>query len=171
MTTLTLSLHHRCTHGPRGACHHCCPPGGPDAVEAKQACLHGPREVCVNCMKSKSSGEEIEWLCTHPPDQMCINCGGAAKGEKVELSMLCLHGPSGFCVNCLPDDEVGLNLDRKHMTYQEYIDKQKARCEHNFNAKCNNCIPPSDVSYKIKPGCTKHKPWPLGLCSECQSIT
>jgi nuclear protein localization family protein 4 len=33
------------------------------------------------------------------------------------------------------------------------------------------CVPPSEVSYVIKPGCTRHKPYPLGLCSDCQPPT
>ena len=25
-----------------------------------------------------------------------------------------------------------------------------------------------DLSYKVKPGCTDHAPWPHGICTKCQ---
>lgn len=172
MTTTSTSTTKRtltrdCNHGTRGACRHCCPVGGVGEEEEEVIrCLHGPNTVCPRCMKTESSGEAIEWLCAHPPDQMCINCGGAEKGEKVELEMLCLHGPSGNCLNCMLDDDLVDN--RAHISFEEYLSNSRARCEHNFEAKCPNCTPPSEISYKIKPYCTKHKPWPKGLCNECQ---
>lgn len=74
--------------------------------------------------------------------------------------MLCQHGPDSKCLNCLPSAS---KVDkRKHLAYEEFLENRRARCEHSFNATCANCLPPSEVSYKLKPNCTKHKPWPHG---------
>lgn len=135
-------------------------------------------------------GETLEWLCTHPAHQMCTNCAPMRKGDKVELEMLCQHGPEGRCTNCLPPDSLVCAAlvhwtspscsplanaartrvrsrppqidDRKHLSYEEFINKKKARCEHAFSAVCVNCMPPADISYKIRPGCTSHRPYPHG---------
>jgi nuclear protein localization family protein 4 len=108
---------------------------------------------------------DLEWLCRHRPDQMCVNCAPLRKGEKVELEMLCLHGPEGRCTNCLPPDSTV--DDRKFITYDEWMERRRAKCEHSFSATCVNCVTPSQQSFKMKPNCTKHLPWPKGLCSEC----
>ena len=79
---------------------------------------------------------------------------------QVKLDMLCQHGPDSKCLNCLPSAS---KVDkRKHLAYEEFLENRRARCEHSFNATCANCLPPSEVSYKLKPNCTKHKPWPHG---------
>lgn len=54
------------------------------------------------------------------------------------------------------------------MSFEEFINQKKALCQHLPSAKCPNCIPPSEMNYKLKPFCPKHKPWPRGLCNECQ---
>jgi len=117
-----------------------------------------------------SSGTDIEWLCQHRPEAMCVNCAPLRKpGEKEHLEMLCLHGPGGQCVNCLPPDTTV--DDRKFVTYDEFIEKRKAKCEHAFSAMCVNCMPPSQVRYALKMDCGRHKPWPGGLCTDCQPPT
>jgi nuclear protein localization family protein 4 len=100
---------------------------------------------------------------------MCLNCGGVAKGQKVELQMLCLHGPSGRCTNCMVTDG-GEVEGLKHVSFQEFLRVRRVGCEasHAASTVCPNCMPPSEISYKLRPGCNKHKPWPLGLCNECQ---
>ena len=111
---------------------------------------------------------DIPWLCQHRPDAMCVNCAPLRKKGEAEapLEMLCLHGPDARCINCLPAaSTVG---DRKFVTYDEWIEKQRSKCEHAFSAVCVNCMPPSDVVYCLKPNCPRHKPWPGGLCSDCQ---
>ena len=118
----------------------------------------------VVCMQDE--GQEGAWLCDHPEWQVCLNCCGAEKGEKVELEMLCQHGPDARCTNCLVEDS---QIEgRKHQTFGEFMAKSRDKCEHAFSAVCNNCMPPSKISYKMKDSCDKHKPWPLGLCNECQ---
>lgn len=89
------------------------------------------------------------------------------KDEKVELEMLCLHGENAVCTNCLPPPPV---TNAKHMSYNQYINEEKLLCQHPHDGKhiCVHCIPPLDISYKIKPGCNRHKPWPEGLCSDCK---
>jgi len=86
----------------------------------------------------------------------------------VDLEMLCLHGPEGRCTNCLPRDAID---KRAFVTYLEWRERSLTRCEHAFAAQCVNCMPPSDVSYRLKPGCGRHRPWPGGLCSDCAPPT
>jgi nuclear protein localization family protein 4 len=130
----------------------------------KFASRHLEKAAATAAESGPLSGD-LEWLCSHRPDQMCINCAPLKKGDRVDLEMLCQHGPSGRCTNCLPLD-AGL-AGRKFMPYKEWDAARRARCEHAFSAVCVNCTPPSAVSYKFKPGCGKHRPWPGGLCSEC----
>eukprot|EP00753_Platysulcus_tardus_P007948 PLAT15538.9.p1 GENE.PLAT15538.9~~PLAT15538.9.p1 ORF type:complete len:566 (+),score=210.95 PLAT15538.9:88-1698(+) len=137
---------------------------------ARPRCRHGPRGSCLHCIGDSKSEESDAmagaWRCHHRPDQMCLNCGGAAKGEKVELAMLCRHGPDARCTNCMPDDEVVEK--RKHVTFEEFLAKRRERCEHSFSAVCINCMPPAEIRYTVKMDCRKHRPWPAGLCNECQ---
>jgi len=114
----------------------------------------------------KSDAMAGAWLCNHPEWQVCLNCAGAEKGQVVELEMLCQHGPDARCTNCIPDEEKVEG--RKHLTFGEFMKKKRDRCEHAFNAVCINCMPPSEICYKMKEKCDKHKPWPLGLCNDCQ---
>jgi nuclear protein localization family protein 4 len=108
---------------------------------------------------------DLEWLCRHRRDQMCVNCAPLAAGDRVDLEMLCLHGPEGRCINCLPPDSTV--DDRKFITYDEWMERRRAKCEHAFSAVCVNCLPPSAVSYRLKANCAKHRPYPAGLCSDC----
>lgn len=135
-----------------------------DVVKSGPLNKAGGRHVEKSSAPDSLTGD-LEWLCRHRPDQMCVNCAPLKKGEKVDLEMLCQHGPEGRCVNCLaPDSTVD---DRKFVTYDEWIEKRKAKCEHAFNATCVNCVSPSQVSHKMKSNCAKHRPWPAGLCSDC----
>ncbi len=36
------------------------------------------------------------------------------------------------------------------------------------SATCMYCLPPSEVSYAMKPFCPRHKPYPAGLCTDCR---
>jgi len=156
----------RCAHGPKGACQHCDPVTQSDINALKAGPLNkaGGRHAERSTKMDELSGD-LEWLCRHRPDAMCINCAPLKKGEKVELEMLCLHGPEGRCINCLPPDSTV--DDRKFLTFDEWLEKRRAKCEHSFSATCVNCVSPSQISYKLKPNCPKHRPWPDGLCSDC----
>lgn len=135
------------------------------ASKDKKRCNHGPGGKCIYCTKSK--GEDIEWLCNHPPDQMCSNCMPIEKDEKVELEMLCLHGDNAVCTNCLPPPPIS---NAPHISYQQYINDEISLCQHPHDGKniCVHCIPPEEINYKIKQGCTRHPPYPNGLCSACE---
>jgi nuclear protein localization family protein 4 len=113
---------------------------------------------------------ELEWLCRHRDDQMCVNCAPLIPGEKAaKMEMLCRHGPKGQCVNCLPPDSAVDN--RKFQSYQEWLDKRKARCEHSFAATCVNCAAPPEPVYRLKLNCGRHRPWPAGSCLHCKPAT
>jgi nuclear protein localization protein 4 homolog len=168
----------RCQHGDKGACQHCSGATEADMEAHKKTTLlnkaggrHAERSAAsLADASSASSGTDIEWLCQHRPEAMCVNCAPLRKpGEKEHLEMLCLHGPGGQCVNCLPPDTTV--DDRKFVTYDEFIEKRKAKCEHAFSAMCVNCMPPSQVRYALKQDCSRHKPWPGGLCTDCQPPT
>lgn len=164
----------RCAHGPHGACQYCA--GATD--EELRAAKAGPlnktdvaRHAAVSAAAA-AGGEmtgDIEWLCRHRPDQMCVNCAPLHKGEEVKLEMLCNHAPGARCINCLPPDT--LVSGRKYLTYDEFRERARDKCSHSFAATCVNCAPPSDVSYKLKLGCARHKPWPGGICLECAPAT
>lgn len=49
--------------------------------------------------------------------------------------------------------------------------KLKCKDLHPPEAKCHNCLPPSQVLYKLKPGCKEHAPFPAGLCTKCMPPT
>eukprot|EP01029_Cantina_marsupialis_P027591 TRINITY_DN773066_c0_g1_i1.p1 TRINITY_DN773066_c0_g1~~TRINITY_DN773066_c0_g1_i1.p1 ORF type:complete len:555 (-),score=135.14 TRINITY_DN773066_c0_g1_i1:184-1848(-) len=130
-------------------------------------CTHGPNGRCLHCLppsEETKNGDNLEWMCNHPDDKMCLNCMPLKKGDKVELEMLCQHGPEGRCINCLPPDVI---KNKKHMSFEEYLAEKRAKCNHSEGTVCVNCTPPSMVSYRIKPDCGKHKPWPEALCNQC----
>lgn len=165
----TRKLTSRCAHGPRGACPHCVPVTDEDVEKKKneplnKAARFNPRHAERSSAPTELDGE-MEWLCQHRPDAMCINCAPLKKGEKVKLEMLCLHGPGGRCINCLPPDTKVEN--RKYITYGEWVEQSRAKCEHSFKATCVNCAPPGTQSHTVKLDCKKHRPWPHGLCSDC----
>jgi hypothetical protein len=167
-------LTERCTHGPHGACQYCAG-ATDDEIRALKNNTINKTTVERHVAKSEATAAtgdvkgDVEWLCRHRPDQMCVNCAPIASGEKVELPMLCQHGPEGKCVNCLtPDTTVD---GRKFVTYDEWLESARAKCSHSFSATCVNCAPPSDVRYKLKEGCQRHKPWPGGICLEWYAPT
>ena len=175
VTSPKRQLTSRCQHGDKGACQHCSGATEADMEAHKKTTLlnkaggrHAERSAAS--LADATSGTDIEWLCQHRPEAMCVNCAPLRKpGEKEHLEMLCLHGPGGQCVNCLPPDTT---VDaRKFVTYDEFIEKRKAKCEHAFSSMCVNCMPPSQVRYALKQDCPRHKPWPGGLCTDCQPPT
>ena len=43
----------------------------------------------------------------------------------------------------------------------------KCKDLHPSDARCHNCLPPTQISYKLKKDCKNHAPFPLGLCTKC----
>lgn len=125
--------------------------------------------------QEQKAKEEFIQKCAHGPGVRCINCFANEKKEdkkedskKAEdMTWLCRHGPEAKCVNCLKDKFVeGI----KHESFDHYMSQRMAKCQHSYEARCANCLPPAEMSYKQKP-CTKHPPWPAGICNGCMPAT
>ena len=78
----------------------------------------------------------------------------------------CKHGENVKCTNCMDSK---LIQDIKHVSFDEYLNTSKQKCKgtHEPTNKCNNCMPPLEVSYKMKPNCNLHAPYPKGMCVKC----
>ncbi|CAH1793939.1 unnamed protein product [Owenia fusiformis] len=91
---------------------------------------------------------------------------GRIQREKNE--QLCHHGAQGKCLHCVPlepYDEQYLNSADppiKFLSFHSYIRKLCGGADKGKFAMLEN------ISCKIKQGCTKHPPWPKGICSKCQ---
>lgn len=103
--------------------------------------------------------------CNHPPTSKCLHCMEAPQ-YKGNIKFNCTHGPNGKCPNCITKD---LIEDVKHLSFDEYLAKRKAKCKgtHDGNSKCNNCIPPLENNYKFNRNCKNHAPYPEGMCVKC----
>lgn len=151
-----------------------------DTKSSSLKCNHGINEVCINCIdkkkkeipeKKKSVLEEIREKngltakCTHKPGQKCLHCMKAPE-YKGELKYTCQHGEGGKCPNCVGKEFIG---DAKHKSFDQYINERKEKCKgtHELTSICINCMPPSQVEYKMKPNCPNHPPYPDGVCNKC----
>ncbi len=80
------------------------------------------------------------------------NCMHTSKSQK------CL-----YCSPLEPFDQAYLQKEGiKFMSFHSYLRKLSSGIDKGKYAALE------DVSCKIKSGCTKHKPWPAGICSKCQ---
>ncbi|KAL4707550.1 hypothetical protein ACJJTC_000302 [Scirpophaga incertulas] len=75
---------------------------------------------------------------------------------------LCRHNSNGCCVHCSPlepwDENYLKEHNIKHISFHSY---QRKMTSGKFVAL-------EEMSFKIKPGCRDHPPWPRGVCSACQ---
>ncbi len=156
-------------------------------------CAHSDRETCINCIgkkkeavwdnkggvsnknnntESKPSMQEqllaksgLTSKCNHKPGQKCLHCM-ETPSYKGELKFNCQHGIGGKCPNCVDKEFI---QDVKHKSFDRYLDEKKEKCKgiHEPSSKCNNCIPPQELVFKIKPGCPNHPPYPEGMCNKC----
>jgi len=103
--------------------------------------------------------------CTHAPGQKCLNCM-TTPAYKGELKYNCQHGEGGKCANCVGKEYI---QDVKHKSFDQYLNERKEKCKgiHEPSSKCNNCLPPQELVYKLKPNCPNHPPYPNGLCNKC----
>jgi nuclear protein localization protein 4 homolog len=78
----------------------------------------------------------------------------------------CQHGEGGKCPNCVGAEFI---QDVKHKSFDQYLNERKEKCKgiHEPSSKCNNCIPPQEMSFKLKPNCGNHPPYPDCLCNKC----
>jgi nuclear protein localization family protein 4 len=143
----------------------------------KPKCSHSEMETCINCIDQKSKTKEktvIEKLnekegltskCVHAPGQKCLHCM-STPSYKGELKFTCQHGPNGKCPNCVGKEFI---TEVKHKSFEQYLSDNREKCKgiHEKTGKCNNCLPPSEVVYKMNPNCTFHPPYPEGMCNKC----
>lgn len=125
----------------------------PDAQYLRN-CAHGPGQRCINCLVREEAKRKEESKETEP--------------AKEDLSWMCTHPKGVTCIKCLKDNFVA---GIKHVSFEHYMANRKAKCEHPPEATCIACLPPAEFSYKLKPGCLKHKPYPLGVCNSCMPQT
>ena len=85
---------------------------------------------------------------------------------KGELKYNCQHGEGGKCPNCVGKEFI---QDVKHKSFDQYLSERKEKCKgiHEPTSKCNNCIPPQELVFKLTPNCPYHPPYPEGLCNKC----
>lgn len=103
--------------------------------------------------------------CNHPSTSKCLHCM-QTPNYKGNIKYNCNHGENAKCPNCLGKDQIE---DIKHISFDEYMNAKMQKCKgmHEPQNKCNNCMPPLELSYKMKKGCTFHPPFPLGMCVKC----
>lgn len=79
------------------------------------------------------------------------------------MKMLCNHGANAYCTNCMPyvPDKA------KHQSFENYMNERKKNCKHAEGLKCPNCTLPPLPKYCVNYNCSKHPPFPRGLCTSC----
>lgn len=147
--------------------------------ESKPKCSHSEREICINCVDSKKKVKEekksvneellakqgLTSKCAHGPGQKCLHCM-QTPSYKGELKYNCQHGEGGKCPNCVGQEFI---QNTKHVSFDQYLNDSKEKCKgiHEPTSKCNNCIPPQEIVFKLKQGCPNHPPYPEGMCNKC----
>lgn len=103
--------------------------------------------------------------CNHSETSKCLHCM-ETPNYKGNIKFNCNHGLNAKCPNCLSK---GLVDDVKHISFDEFLSASKQKCKgiHDPLSKCNNCMPPLEVSYKMKKNCSFHPPYPQGMCVKC----
>ena len=80
----------------------------------------------------------------------------------------CMHGPNGKCTYCLDSN---LIQNTKHISFDAYLNKSKQNCKHPVEAKCNNCMPPSELNFKRSLTCPNHIAFKQSMCAKCMPDT
>lgn len=96
-------------------------------------------------------------------DEILSNQSGLIQPENPS----CGHRGRERCINCLPLQPFDANYlakqKIKHMSFHAYLRKLTQGIHRGKYAPLEN------VNCSIKPGCRNHKPWPEGICSQCQA--
>jgi nuclear protein localization family protein 4 len=155
---------------------------GKKVENTKPKCSHSERETCINCIDYKKEKKQVKTedtkseldkqkekygltaKCSHSIGQKCLHC--MIPAEVKELKYNCQHGEGGKCPNCIGKEFIA---DAKHKSFDQYLNERKEKCKgiHEPTSKCNNCIPPAELDFKMKPNCGNHLPYPEGLCNKC----
>jgi nuclear protein localization family protein 4 len=143
--------------------------------EFVKKCAHSDSETCLNCITAKTndisekpSESEKAGLtsnCIHKIGQKCIHCM-ETPNYKAGIKYNCQHDENGKCPNCVGKEFIS---DVKHKSFEQYLNEKKEICKgtHESSSFCNNCLPPQEIVYKLKPNCPFHMPYPQGLCIKC----
>lgn len=125
--------------------------------------------------KQNKENRELTDKCTHNVGQKCIHCmpqiipGGKHKKDNIlaKIKFNCRHGEGGKCPNCVDE---GYISNAKHKSFENFLREKMEKCKgiHESTSKCENCLPPAELVYKMKQGCPNHLPYPKGLCNQCQ---
>eukprot|EP01117_Protostelium_nocturnum_P005837 TRINITY_DN2106_c0_g1_i2.p1 TRINITY_DN2106_c0_g1~~TRINITY_DN2106_c0_g1_i2.p1 ORF type:complete len:613 (+),score=247.84 TRINITY_DN2106_c0_g1_i2:245-1840(+) len=91
--------------------------------------------------------------------------------ERKKEDRYCKHGPNGKCLFCMPiapwsilEHDPWKSDGVKFLPFHSYIRKMQ---QATPNANKQESKPVFMPSYKVKE-CSKHAPWPEGICSLCQ---
>jgi hypothetical protein len=167
----------KCSHSDRETCINCIDKkkNNEDSIFKKQdsSSLVSPngQKIDNKIIEEKKSMTDILLAksgltknCLHGPGQKCLHCMQTV--TKGPLIYNCQHGSNGKCPNCV---NKGYIQSAKHKSFDQYLNENKEKCKgiHEKDAKCNNCLPPAEIVYKMKPDCPYHAPYPEGLCSKC----
>lgn len=155
------------------------PVNSQNTSNAKPRCNHSEKETCINCIDYKKKGKVEEkstmeklveksgltLKCSHGVGQKCLHCM-QTPSYKGELKYNCQHGASGRCPNCVDKEYIS---DAKHKSFDRYLSENKEKCKgiHDESSKCNNCLPPQELVFKMNPNCSYHAPYPEGMCNKC----
>ena len=78
----------------------------------------------------------------------------------------CKHGESGMCSHCQPlepyDAEYAEQRGIKHLSFHAYLRKLAGGRNTNPN------ITLEEPDYRVRRNCSRHAPYPAGICSQCQ---
>ncbi|CAL8090234.1 unnamed protein product [Calicophoron daubneyi] len=99
-------------------------------------------------------------------DQELDKMDGQIKRKRNE--QYCHHPQSGQCIHCVPlepyDPAYLEHLDPpvKFMSFHAYLRKLSGGQANGKFVTLEN------LSYRVRPGCHEHAPWPDGICTKCQ---
>lgn len=78
----------------------------------------------------------------------------------------CRHGAQGMCTYCLPLEPYDTNYQKehkiKHLSFHAYLRKLSDSAAHDIGPVLE------EADYAVKRDCTRHPPYPEGICTACQ---
>lgn len=150
---------------------------------SNRKCNHPPGGKCLNCLPSNKDKEKEKTQqtgtdkpplpvpagkCSHGPLGKCFNCTPVDPKDKNLLldKQLCQHGPTAKCLHCIDKNFIN---NVAHVSFDHWLGERKLKCKgvHPPEVKCNNCLPPVAMRYKVDQTCKNHEPYPKAMCNKC----